>query len=355
MDDLEELENAIAVIGLSGRFPGANNTESFWKNLSSGIDSISKFSDSWLTKNNIPENEIKNPAYVKSRGILENIEYFDADFFGFSPKEAEITDPQHRLFLELAWDALENSGYCSEKYPGSIGVYGSCGSNSYFINNIYPNHDIREQLSEQILYIGNERDFLSTRTSYKLNLKGPSLNVQTACSSSLVAICLACDHLLTFQCDMALAGGVSITLPQERGYHYQEGMIFSPEGCCRPFDAKANGTVPGNGGGMVVLKRLQDAINDKDHIYAIIRGYGVSNDGVDKVSFAAPSVSGQTETIISAIEMSNIAPETISYIETHGTGTLLGDPIEIQALTQAFGNYTDEKNFCAIGSVKSNV
>ncbi len=347
--------NSVAIIGIAGRFPGAENVQRFWENLCKGVESISAFSAEELEFAGISKKLVDAPNYVKARGILEGVEFFDAEFFGFSAREAQITDPQHRLFLECSWDALENAGYCSYTYPGSIGVYGGAGTNSYFLNNIYPNHDLREALGEYLLHIGNEKDFMTTRVSYKLNLKGPSFTIQTACSTSLVAICVACNHLLSYQCDMALAGGVSIAVPQIRGYQYQEGMIFSPDGCCKPFDAAALGTVPGNGAGIVVLKRLQDAIADRDHIYAVIKGYGINNDGMEKVGYSAPSVAGQTEAISSAIAMAEINPETINYTEAHGTGTLLGDPIEIKALTQAFQTFTQKKGYCAIGSVKSNV
>jgi polyketide synthase PksJ len=338
----EKSTNAIAIVGMAGRFPGAKNIQEFWDNLCQGKETISTF-----------EKLDPLPNYVNSKAILDGIELFDANFFGFTTKEAELTDPQHRLFLECAWEALENAGYCPENFAGSIGVYGGTGLSTYFLNNIYPNEQLRGSFGDYLLQIGNEKDFLTTRVSYKLNLKGPSLTIQTACSTSLVSICLACDHLLNHKCDMALAGGVSIVVPQEKGYIYQEGMIFSSDGHCRPFDAKAKGTVPGNGVGIVVLKRLEDAIADKDHIYAVIRGYGLNNDGSEKVGFAAPSIKGQAEVIRSAISMAGIEPKTISYVEAHGTGTILGDPIEIQALTQAF--QTNEKGFCALGSLKSNM
>lgn len=355
MSDMSDEENSIAIIGMAGRFPGAENVEKFWDNLCLGIESISHFSDKALKDAGISEKLINNKNYVKARSILESIELFDADFFGFSAKEAQITDPQHRIFLECSWEALENAGYCPEKYSGSIGVYGGTGMSSYFLNNIYPNEELKESLGEYLIHIGNEKDFLTTRVSYKLNLKGPSLAVQTACSTSLAAICLACNHLLSYSCDMALAGGVSITVPQVNGYMYQEGMIFSPDGRCRPFDAQANGTVSGNGAGIVVLKRLHDAVRDRDHIYAVIKGYGINNDGMEKIGFSAPGVQGQTEAISSAIAMAGINPETITYAEAHGTGTFLGDPIEIKALTQAFRIYTQKNAFCSMGSLKGNV
>lgn len=351
----EGFENSIAIVGMAGRFPGASNTQQYWENLCQGVDSVSRFTPEELREAGISESLISSPSYVKARGILEGVEFFDADFFGFTTREAQITDPQHRLFLECAWESLENAGYCPENYPGMIGVYGGTSMSTYFLNNIYPNQKLRETLGEYLIHIGNEKDFLTTRVAYKLNLKGPSLTIQTACSTSLVAICVACNHLLTYQCDMALAGGAAISLPQKSGYHYQEGMIFSPNGHCRPFDAQAQGTVPGNGVGIVVLKRLPDAMADGDHIYAVIKGYGINNDGLEKIGYAAPSVQGQADVVGSAIAMADINPETITYAEAHGTGTLLGDPIELAALTQAYRNYTQKSSYCAIGSSKSNV
>lgn len=349
----DDLENAIAIVGMSGRFPGADSVQHFWENICEGKESISSFSDEELITAGISKSQIKLPGYVKSRGILQGIELFDADFFGFNAKEAQLTDPQHRLFLECAWEALEDAGYCPDSYSGSIGIYGGTGMSFYYLNNIHPNQHLRETLGDFLLRIGNDKDFLTTRVSYKLNLKGPSIAIQTACSTSLVAICVACNHLLTYQCDMALAGGVTISVPQLSGYVYQEGMILSEDGRCRPFDAEAKGTVVSNGAGIVVLKRLEDALEDKDHIYAVIRGYGINNDGAGKIGYSAPSIAGQAEVISTAIRMAEIDPETIGYVEAHGTGTILGDPIEIQGLTQAFNS--EKKGYCAIGSVKSNI
>jgi 3-oxoacyl-(acyl-carrier-protein) synthase/thioesterase domain-containing protein/acyl carrier protein len=349
----DDLENAIAIIGMSGKFPGADNVETFWKNLCDGKETISSFSDKALINTGLSKLQVNSPNYVKSRGVLNDIEFFDAEFFGLNIKEAQLTDPQHRIFLECAWEALENAGYCTDKYSGSIGVYGGSGISSYYLNNIHPNRSMREALGDFLLRIGNDKDYLTTRVSYKLNLKGPSIAIQTACSTSLVAVCIACDHLLTYQCDMALAGGVTISVPQSSGYLYQEGMILSKDGHCRPFDAEAKGTVMSNGVGLVVLKRYQDAIADKDHIYAVIRGYGINNDGSAKVGYSAPSVEGQTKAIASALAIAGVDPETISYVEAHGTGTVLGDPIEIQGLTGAFSS--KKNGYCALGSVKSNI
>lgn len=347
---------SIAIVGMAGRFPGAKNVDEFWENLRDGVESISFFSEQELESFGIDESVLRDPRYVKARAVLEDIELFDASFFGFNPREAEITDPQHRFFLESAWEALESAGYNSETYEGSIGVYAGAGSfNTYFLNNLYPNHHLRESLGDYQLVIANEKDFLSTRISYKLNLKGPSVTVQTACSTSLVAISMACQSLLNYQCDMALAGGVSIGVNQKTGYFYKEGMILSPDGHCRAFDAQAQGTVSGSGVGIIVLKRLEEAIADGDYIHAVIKGSALNNDGAFKIGYTAPSIDGQAQAIADALALAEVHPETISYVEAHGTGTPLGDPIEIAALTQAFSAETKKKGFCAIGSVKTNI
>ncbi len=345
----------IAIVGMAGRFPGASNIEEFWQNLCHGIESISFFTEEELKAAGESSSALKDPHYVPARGILEDVESFDAAFFGFYPREAQLMDPQHRLFLECAWEALENAGYDPDNYEGVVGVFGGAGINSYLLSLLATN---RGELSSAEVYqlaIGNHNDFLATRVSYKLNLKGPSITLQTACSTSLVAVHMACRSLLGYQCDMALAGGVTINWPQKRGYLFQEGMILSPDGHCRAFDAKAQGTVAGNGVGIVVLKRLADAIADGDHIYAVIKGSAVNNDGSLRVGFTAPGVEGQADVIATAQAFAGVEPETITYIETHGTGTPLGDPIEIAALTQVFRQGTNAKGFCAIGSVKTNV
>jgi acyl transferase domain-containing protein/thioesterase domain-containing protein len=353
--ETSESIEGIAIVGMAGRFPGAKNVDEFWQNLRDGVESIYFFSEEELESLGIDESVVRDPRYVKARGVLEDIELFDASFFGFNPREAEITDPQHRFFLESAWQALENAGYNSETYAGSIGVYAGAGTfNTYFLNNLYPNHQLRESVGDFQLAIANEKDFLATRVSYKLNLKGPSITVQTACSTSLVAISMACQSLLTYQCDMALAGGVSIGVNQKTGYFYKEGMIFSPDGHCRAFDAKAQGTVSGSGVGIVVLKRLEEAIADGDYIYAVIKGSALNNDGA-KIGYTAPSIDGQAQAIADALAIAEIPPETVTYIEAHGTGTPLGDPIEIAGLTQAFSLETKKKGFCAIGSAKTNI
>ncbi len=348
-------EAGIAVVAMAGRFPGADTLEAFWQNLSSGTESIRPLSEDELITAGVDPGLLTNPNYIRAGAALEGIETFDAAFFGYSPNEAEILDPQQRVFLECAWEALERAGYDSDRYDGRIGVYASAGLNGYLLNNLKSSRNHQQTADGYQIFIANDKDFTPTRVSYKLNLRGPSVNVQTACSSALVAIHLAGQSLLTGECDMALAGGVSINLPQKSGYLYQEGGIASRDGHCRAFDAKAGGTVRGDGIGIVVLKRLSDAIAARDTICAVIRGSAINNDGSLKVGYTAPSIQGQAEAIAEALEISGVDPETISYIEAHGTGTEIGDPIEISALTQAFGALTDKNNFCAIGSVKTNI
>ncbi|MDZ8030982.1 polyketide synthase [Nostoc sp. DedSLP04] len=344
----------IAIIGLSGRFPGAKNVDEFWNNLQNGIESISFFSDEELLEAGVDAALIGNPNYVKRNAVIEDAELFDAEFFGFNPRDAEITDPQHRIFLECAWEALEKAGYNSETYKGSIGVFAGSNFSGYLLN-IYFNQNIRNSVDEQQIAIAGDKDYLATRTSYKLNLTGPSYTVQTACSTSLVAVHLACQSLLNGECDMALVGGVSISASRKAGYLYNQGGINSPDGHCRAFDAKAGGTVGGEGVGIVVLKRLEDALTDRDSIDAVIKGSAINNDGSNKVSYTAPRIEGQAKVIKTAQVVAELDPETITYIEAHGTGTSLGDPIEIAALTQTFRSSTKKKNFCAIGSLKTNI
>ncbi|MDP4174896.1 MAG: SDR family NAD(P)-dependent oxidoreductase [Bacteroidota bacterium] len=344
----------IAVIGMSCRFPQAKNVEEFWENLCNAKESVSFFSDEELIESGVDESLIKDPYYVKARGIVDDIDKFDAQFFNFFPKEAELLDPQQRVFLECSYEALEDAGCNTDTYPGIIGVWGGVGMNTYLHPFLASKPKVITTSEGYQLSIGNEKDFLATRVSYKLNLKGPSLDLQTACSTSLVAIHNACLNLLNYQCDCALAGGSTIFIPQKSGYLYQEGMILSPDGHCRPFDNDAKGTVGGNGCGIVVLKRLNDAIADKDHIYAVIKASACNNDGADRVGYTAPGIEGQANVIATALSLANIDPSTIQYVEAHGTGTVLGDPIEISALTKVYREFTQEKNYCAIGSVKSN-
>jgi acyl transferase domain-containing protein/acyl carrier protein len=355
INNFDNSEDEIAIIGMAGRFPDANSIDIFWQNLQNGVESISFFTDEELLSTGVDPSLLSDHRYVKAGTVLEDIELFDAAFFGFAPKEAEITDPQHRIFIECVWEALENAGYNSEAYSGQIALFAGTNVSSYLFSNLYPNHDFIKLADTFQISIGNDKDHLPTQISYKLNLKGASVNVQTTCSTSLVAVHLACQSLLNGESDIALAGGVSIEVPQKTGYLYQEGGINSPDGHCRAFDAKAQGTIFGNGLGVVVLKRLEDAVADGDYIHAVIKASAINNDGSLKVGYTAPSIDGQREVILEALAMAKVEPETINYIETHGTGTPLGDPIEIAALTQAFRTSTNKKGFCAIGSVKTNI
>ncbi|HLP57758.1 MAG TPA: amino acid adenylation domain-containing protein, partial [Candidatus Deferrimicrobium sp.] len=346
----------VAVIGMAGRFPGAQNIREFWNNLKNGIESICFFSKEELEKAGVASNLLKNPNYVNASGVLEYVEYFDAPFFGYTPKEAEIMNPQLRIFHECAWEALEDAGYNPDSFDDLIGLYAGASSSSYW--------EVLVQLSGKTKDIGyfaannlTSANFLTTMISYKLNLKGPSSFVHTACSTSLVAIHNACRAVLSGECHMALAGGVGLNINQKQGYLHEEGMISSPDGHCRAFDAQANGTVGGNGIGIVVLKRLKNAVSDRDNIYAVIKGSAINNDGSRKVGYTAPSVQGQAEVIRKALAMAHAEPGSIGYIETHGTATPLGDPIEIEALKLAFHteNEKEKRNYCPIGSVKTNI
>ncbi len=350
-----EPQESVAIIGMAGRFPQAHSVEAFWRNLRDGRECVSFFDDDqvqWLPIEYPPR--LDDPRYVKARAVMEKPEWFDAAFFGMTPKEAEIMDPQHRIFLECAWEALEDAGCNPETHDGLIGVFAGASLNTYLFTNLLTNPEMVKEFGLFSSMIMNSGDFVPTRVSYKFNLRGPSLNVQTACSTSLVAVCLAAQNLLSYRCDVALAGGVSITFPPHRGQHHQEGGILSPDGHCRPFDAAAAGTVLGDGAGVVVLKRLSEAQADGDNILAVIKGTAINNDGSVKIGYTAPSSDGQAEVIALAQAEAGVAPETISYIEAHGTGTPLGDPIEIAGLTKAFG-LKSLKPFCAVGSVKSNI
>ena len=344
----------IAVISLNGRFPGASNVEEFWKNLEDGVETITRFSEAELRAAGVDAAYSKLPGFVNAGSILTDIEQFDAEFFGYSPRDAEAIDPQQRLFLECAWNCLESAGYNPDSYEGLIGVFGGSDMSSY-VYHLYAHMDPLAGGPSPMALIGNDKDYLTTQVSYKLNLRGPSLAIQTSCSTSLVAVCVACQNLWSHSCDMALAGGAAVGVPQRRGYFYQAGGILSPDGHCRTFDAEGQGTVVGSGVGVVLLKRLSDALADGDTIHAVIRGAALNNDGSLKVGYTAPSIEGQAQVIQMAQRMSGIAPETITYVEAHGTATLLGDPIEVAALSQAFRSQTEKKAYCALGSVKSNV
>lgn len=337
----------IAIIGIGGRFPKSPTLEHYWELIQNKLNGITYFNFT-QTDNKINSKQ----KLVNARGILGDIDKFDAEFFNISPTEAASLDPQHRIFLEVVWEALENAGYNPLNYEGTISLYAGCSPSKY-----NPIESDSKQTASTTLqnYINNAPEFLATRVGHKLNLRGECISVGTACSSSLVSVHMACQSLLNQSSDIAIAGGVSINVPEFKGYIYQEGLIYSSNGECKPFDAEATGTVEGNGAGVVVLKKLENAIRDKDFIHAVIKGSAVNNDGSDKASYTAPSQLGQTKVILSALEKSKIDPRTISYVETHGTGTILGDPIEMEALKSAYQLYTSDKNYCAIGSVKSNI
>lgn len=343
----------LAVIGMAGRFPGAPTIEHFWRNLCEGVESIARFSDEELIAAGVPREALRSSSYVKASGALDAIDLFDAGFFGYTPREAEILDPQQRLFLEVAWEALERAGCDPEVYRGAIGIYAGMSRSAYLFN-LMANPEAAGTVGAFQTLLATDKDFLATRVAYKLNLQGPAVVVQTACSSSLAAAHLACQALLAGECDVALAGGASIRLPPRVGYVYERDGIASPDGHCRSFDAEAAGTVSGSGVGIVVLKRLADALKDGDHISAVIKGSAMNNDGSGKVGYTAPSVEGQAQVIRLAQAVAGVEPETIGCVEAHGTGTPLGDPIEIAALNQAFGAAAGPAT-CAIGSVKSNI
>ena len=345
-------ETDIAIIGMAIRCPAGRSLETFWQNLKDGVEVLSSIPDNELERSLFERLDPLDPAFVRKGFFLDDIDQFDASFFQVPPAEAELMDPQHRLFLECAWEAMENAGYNLTTYGGSVAVYAGSTDNAYLLLGAARGLSVVEMYQ---LLLGTRKDHVATRVSYKLGLSGESVNVQTACSTSLVAVHLACQSLLNGQCDIALAGGVSIQVPQKVGYLYQRDMHLSPDGHCRAFDAKAQGTNFGNGLGIVVLKSLAAALDDRDHIYAIIKGSAINNDGREKVGYTAPSVMGQAAVITTALEFADISAESISYVETHGTGTALGDPIEIEALTQAFRQYTPGTNFCAVGSLKTNI
>lgn len=346
----------VAIVGISAHLPGARTAEEYWENLVAGREAIRDLGDEELRAAGVSPEMLSRPDYVKRGSTLPDLANFDADFFGLSPKEAAIMDPQHRHFLECVWEALEDAGHVPQQFPGPIGVFAGCGMGSYFALHLLRRPDLLEQVGLFLLrHTGNDKDFLSTRASYVFDLKGPSVNVQTACSTSLVAVHQACASLLAGECDLALAGGVTIELPHGQGYIYKEGEVLSPDGRVHAFDHRAQGTVFGSGAAVVALRRLEDALEDGDRVYAVIRGTAVNNDGSSKAGYLAPSVDGQAACIAEALAVAGVEADQVSYVECHGTGTAIGDPIEIAALTQAFRQTTNENGFCGIGSVKSNI
>ncbi len=344
----------VAIIGMAGRFPGANDVAGFWANLCAGKESIRHFEPAELDES-IPASLKGDPNYVRARGVLDGIENFDAAFFGIGPKEADLMDPQQRKFLEICWEVLEHGGYVPDAIELPVGVFAGMYNASYFLKHVQAHRELIDRVGEFQVMLANEKDYIATRVAHKLNLTGPAISVHTACSTSLVAVAQAFDSLRSGQCHMAIAGGIAVTCPPNSGYLYQEGAMLSPDGHTRSFDADAQGTVFSDGAAVVLLKRLSDAIADGDTIYAVIRGAAVNNDGAHKASFTAPSVSAQARVIADAQAVAGVDPRSIGYVEAHGTATPLGDPIEVEALTQAFRTGTADKQFCALGSVKSNV
>jgi acyl transferase domain-containing protein/surfactin synthase thioesterase subunit/acyl carrier protein len=347
--------NEIAIIGLSCRFPGATTAEEYWKNLCDGVESVTFFSDQELFAANVDPSLVANPSYVKAAPILRDVEMFDASFFGYSPKDAALMDPQHRLFLEVCWEAFENAGYDPAGYPGKVGVLSSAGGivSSYLLTKLCHGDLVGQTASTS--HINNDKDFLSTRVSFKLNLRGPSFTIQSACSSSLVAVHQACQNLRVNECDMMLVGGSVVRVPQVEGYLAEKRNLYSLDGHCRPFDSLGQGTIFGSGVGAVLLKPLEKAVADRDHIFAVIKGTAANNDGSAKISYTAPSLGQQSQAVIDALKLAGVSADSVGYVECHSTGTIVGDPLEIEALTTAFRKETNRKQYCAIGSVKANI
>ena len=347
--------DGIAIVGMAGRFPKARNLQQFWENLCLGIESTSFFSEEELKQAGVSPELLSNPNYVRARGVLEDAGFFDAGFFGYSPREAELTDPQIRLFLECAWEALESAGWNPEKFPGLIGVYAGMSFSSYMWQLAGEDTDADSVSAFRTLIGGAEKDHLATTVSYRLNLRGPSLNIQTACSTSLAAVHTAARAVMTHECDMAIAGGSTVNVPQISGYLYEPGGIASADGHCRSFDAEASGSVSGDGIGVVLLKRLEEAVAAGDTVFAVIKGSAINNDGRRKVGFTAPAVEGQAEVVALALAAAEVECESIGYVEAHGSATPMGDPIEIAALNQVYGQAGLKPATIPVGSVKSNL
>lgn len=349
-------ENHIAVIGMACKVPGADNYKNFWELIVQKEEKIQFFNEEELEQSGVPSELYSRKEYIPARGILSNIDQFDADFFGYTPSEARIMDPQHRIFLEQSWIALEDAGYTADSFSGKIGIYAGMNDSTYFSNHLLPNPTIKENYDTQQLSLATSTHYLSTKVAYALGLKGPSITINTACSTGLVSIAMACNGLINHDCDIALAGAITIVTPQKNGYLYQELGIFSPDGHCRVFDANSHGTVLSNGCGVVVLKRLIDALKDNDNILGVVRGWSINNDGNSKVGFTAPSIEGQIECVKEALLRAEVAPTEIEYVESHGTGTLIGDPIEVASLSKAYEYETHQKSqYCALGSIKANI
>nr|WP_113868425.1 type I polyketide synthase [Brenneria salicis]NMN92810.1 acyl transferase domain-containing protein [Brenneria salicis ATCC 15712 = DSM 30166]RBP59744.1 acyl transferase domain-containing protein [Brenneria salicis ATCC 15712 = DSM 30166]RLM29851.1 beta-ketoacyl synthase [Brenneria salicis ATCC 15712 = DSM 30166] len=353
-DQVTFRDKDIAVVGMSARFPGAEDVTAFWRNLLEGVETISTFSEEELRESGIEEDLIASSNYIRRRGILGNAQDFDAHFFDITPRDAEIMDPQHRIFLECCWHAFENAGYVPDTYPGKVGVFGGTGT-AWHLNKVNTHPEVQKYASGASVVTNNDKDYVTTRVSYKLNLKGPSINVQSACSTAMVAVVMGINSLQNGESDLIVAGGVSVDTPERRGYQYMQGGMESADGRCYAFDSRANGTVFSRGAGVVLLKRLNDAIRDGDHIYAVLKGGAINNDGSLKAGYTAPGVAGQVAVARQAITNAQINPATIDFVEAHGTATALGDPIEFTSLTQTFQEYTDKTQYCRLGSVKTNI
>ncbi|MET7835496.1 amino acid adenylation domain-containing protein [Micromonospora sediminicola] len=348
-------EALVAVVGMACRFPGARTVDEFWANIRDGVESVREFTVEEMLADGADPARIDDPAYVRAGTHLPGIDEFDAAFFGFTPREAETLDPQHRLLLECAWHALEHAGHDPSRHPGRVGLFAGSGRSSYLLDHLNGRPELTGALSEHQISLGNDKDFLLSRVAYQLDLTGPAVTVATACSTSLVAVHLGRQSLLAGESDVVLAGGVSVFPAQRRGYLHHDGGIYSPDGHCRPFSADARGSIESSGVGVVVLKRLADAVAAGDTVYAVIRGSAINNDGARRTGYTAPGVAGQVEVISSALAAARVDPRSVGYVEAHGTGTTLGDPIEVAALTEAFRRGTDERGFCALGSVKANI
>jgi len=352
-DRIERGDREVAIVGMTCRFPGAPGIDPLWRNLLDGVESVTFFSDDELIEAGVDPSLLADPRYVRAGSILDEVDRFDAGLFGYSPREAEVMDPQHRIFLECAWEVLERAGYDPSTYPGSIGVFAGSNLSTYLLG-LHSDPGVRSSVNMLQAILGNDRDSLTTAVSYKLNLRGPSVAVQTFCSTSLVAVHMAVQSLRSGECDMALAGGIRVVVPTHQGYLYERGGLAPADGHSRPFDAAADGSVLGNGVGIVAVKRLADALEDGDHIHAVIKGSAINNDGSLKAGYTAPSVEGQAEAVAAAYEDAGVDPSTVGYVEAHGSATELGDPIEVAALSRAYRRWTDAAGYCAIGSIKSN-
>src|SRR5580704_4243239 len=345
----------IAVVGVSCRVANLKSPEELWRALVAGEELFTSFESAELEECGNDRELVHSAHYVPVKPMLSNVDMFDAGLFGINPKDAQLIDPQHRICLECSWEALESAGYDPRSYGGSIGAFMSTNMSSYYRYNLAPNPETFRLGGDFQAIITNDKDYIAPRLAYHLGLTGPCITVQTACSGSLVAVTQACDALFNHACDIALAGGVSVIFPHKAGYLHQEGGLLSPDGRVRPFDAAAEGTVFGDGAGIVVLKRLSEALKDGDHIRAVVRGWAVNNDGNKRVGFTAPGLNGQCSVVMSAQQNANVSADNISYVEAHGTGTPLGDCIEVEALTRAFRLSSSRNEFCALGSIKGNI